>query len=222
MQKNIILCLLIASMAVFYQPVFGQAADKNVLDCLDGDNEDCLEETDENLKEETNEIPEPLVDEENMNTGSFALNIVKMIFALLLILALIYGLLWFLKKRRSYEQVGALENIGGISVGTNKSVQIVRIGSSMYLLGVGENVELLKELSAEEAEQVQLDKSQSPSVPAASFLQGMLRKKGTKEGQQSGNIERDFQASFQKELDKLKENRHQLMDNYKKKDDRDV
>src|SRR5699024_11744787 len=55
------------------------------------------------------------------------LNIVKMVFALLLILALIYTLLCFLKKRRSYEKAGSLENIGGISVGQQKSVQIIRI-----------------------------------------------------------------------------------------------
>lgn len=219
MQKKWILISLVIFI-VLLQPQFVLAADKPVSDCLN-DDEDCVEETDgtETNEEDTQNTSEQLLGDNTMAPSSLALNIVKMVFALLLILALIYTLLWFLKKRRTYEKVGALENIGGISVGQQKSVQVVRIGDKMYLLGVGDNVELLKELSEVEAEKIQTDMKQSPPMPATSFLQNIFQKRMDRTSNDSENTEQHFNDSFQKELDKLKETRHQMVNYYGKKDD---
>src|SRR5690625_648829 len=86
---------------------------------------------------------------ENDTLGSsFLLNILKMFFALLLILALIFLIakLWN-RKNNQLQQSNILENLGGIPLGQNKSLQIVRIGNRFYVLGIGESVELLMEIT---------------------------------------------------------------------------
>lgn len=42
-----------------------------------------------------------------------------------------------------------MQNLGGISVGSQKSVQLVKVGNSLYLVGVGEDVNMLKEITDE-------------------------------------------------------------------------
>lgn len=85
-----------------------------------------------------------------MEKDSLAISIVKTIVLLGLILFLIYFLLKLLnKKNRLFQQSKTLENLGGISLGQNKSIQVIRVGEKMYLIGVGDNVELLQEVSDE-------------------------------------------------------------------------
>jgi len=219
MYKKWILGILVLTFVVVLPPTSIFAADKPVSDCLN-DDEDCIEDSNdlETDEEDTNKSSKTLLDDDTAEP-SLGLNIVKMVFALLLILALIYTLLWFLKKRRSYEKAGSLENIGGISVGQQKSVQIIRIGDKMYLLGVGSNVELLKELSEEESENILQDMNQSTASPASSFVQDMLKRWNHKKSNETQATEQQFKTSFKQELDKLKEQRHQMIDDYNKKDD---
>ncbi|RYL92960.1 flagellar biosynthetic protein FliO [Sporolactobacillus sp. THM19-2] len=81
------------------------------------------------------------------NTNLF-LAFVKLIFALLLVLALIYILYRFAAKRTgSLRNGGQLKNLGGVSVGTNRSVQLIKIGNEIMVLGVGDTVRLLKEIT---------------------------------------------------------------------------
>lgn len=71
----------------------------------------------------------------------------KLIFALLIVLALIYLLYHFAAKRTGRFQASqALKNLGGISVGSNRSVQLVRIGEEILVVGVGDTVNLIKEI----------------------------------------------------------------------------
>ncbi len=64
-----------------------------------------------------------------MEKDSLAISIVKTIVLLGLILFLIYFLLKLLnKKNRLFQQSKTLENLGGISLGQNKSIQVIRVG----------------------------------------------------------------------------------------------
>ena len=40
-----------------------------------------------------------------------------------------------------------MKNMGGISLGQQKSVQLVVIGNQYYLIGVGDDIRLLKEIT---------------------------------------------------------------------------
>ncbi|MEK4228744.1 flagellar biosynthetic protein FliO [Solibacillus sp. FSL H8-0538] len=81
---------------------------------------------------------------------------IKILLSLVFVLALLIMVLKFLNKRNlNYQQNSIVRNIGGLSVGAQKSVQLLHIGNSLYVVGVGEDVRLLKEIaSPEEVEQI--------------------------------------------------------------------
>src|SRR5699024_6662513 len=151
--------LFIFLIGITALPIFVHSAEKNVSDCLKKE-EDCLQGSEESVDISNSEAE--LTESSTFSTTSLLFNIVKMVFALLLVLGLIYLLLLFIRKRNKlYNQVGHLENLGGISVGQSKSIQIVRIGTKMYLIGVGDNVELLEELTDEDLKESLLKKEES-------------------------------------------------------------
>ncbi|GKV67810.1 flagellar biosynthetic protein FliZ [Sporosarcina sp. NCCP-2716] len=68
--------------------------------------------------------------------------------ALLFVIALIYGMVKVVNTRNRITRHGKLmKNMGGLSLGQQKSIQLVQIGERYYLVGVGEDVRLLKELT---------------------------------------------------------------------------
>ena len=76
------------------------------------------------------------------------------LFTVIVVLALIVGLIilvlrFIAKKNRTWFQAKSIRNLGGIGVGQNKSVQLVKIGSSIYVVGVGEDVRLLDKIEDE-------------------------------------------------------------------------
>ncbi|WP_152444322.1 flagellar biosynthetic protein FliO [Bacillus sp. THAF10] len=75
---------------------------------------------------------------------------IKMIFALMFVLALLYLALKFINKRNKLGGTRAIETIGGTSLGANKSLQLVKVGDNILVVGVGESISLLKEITDEE------------------------------------------------------------------------
>lgn len=174
----------------------------NVLDCLE-DNAACEEDTGD--KKPNKPVSEADTEADTDTSGSLVFSIVKTVFALLLVLALIYLLLKFLNKRNKlFSQVKALENLGGISVGQSKSIQVVRIGTKVFLVGVGENVELLQEITDEEVKKDLINKDgfDSNTNSTTHLLPSFLQPKKDKQ-----NGENNFNHLFSKELEKLKKNR---------------
>lgn len=75
---------------------------------------------------------------------------VKMIFALIFVLFLIYIALRFINKKNKWFDNGrSVENIGGTNLGNNKSLQLVKVGNSILVVGVGDSINLLKEITDE-------------------------------------------------------------------------
>src|SRR5690625_6431262 len=189
---------------------------QNIKDCLE-QNEDCLEQDEQDsLVDSSNE--ENLTNE-RLNETSFFFNIVKMVFALLLILALIFFLSkLFNKKNKNLQQLNVMENMGGISVGQNKSIQIVRIGTSFYVVGVGENIELLNEITDEDLQQ-ELLRSKGETVEFHSLFQSFFRRGNSTDKQHKESTE-PILASLSAELDKLEKGRQTMMnENEQKRDD---
>lgn len=200
---SICTCLLICCF------VFGiisevSAEEPNAKECIDG-KVDCNELENNDSKETDKAGSED-------NGGSIVFDLIKMVFALLLVLALIYLLLKFLNKRNKiFQSVKALENVGGISVGQNKSIQIIRIGSRIYVVGVGDNVELLHEITNENEKLELLHSNQfQPKSLVSSLLQ-------TKDNEDSTS--KSFKSLFATELDKLKSGRKKMISNHKRKGD---
>ncbi|MGJ9458870.1 flagellar biosynthetic protein FliO [Oceanobacillus sp. CF4.6] len=200
-------CISLFSLVVCFT-VPTEAA-PNVTDCLDGE-VDCGESADISNEENNNDL---LTDTESI--GSLAFELVKMFFALVLVLALIYILIKFLNKRNKlFNQVKALDNLGGISVGQHKSIQIIRIGNQLYLVGVGDNVELLQEITNEEVKKdiMQSSERKNAEFPGGALLTSLMP---NKKDASNDSSESNFKMLFSKELENLKQNRTKMINKHK-------
>lgn len=180
------------------------AKEPNAKDCLEG-TVDCNEEEQRDGN---------ITDEESLNNtlqqGSLGFDLFKMVFFLIIVLALIYFLLKFLGKRtKMYQQASALESLGGISVGQNKSLQIIRVGTKIYLIGVGNNVDLLQEIDDDVLKEQILNQA-AERAQGFSSIQSLFGKlSGNKQAVESED--KEFKQSFEKELEKIKRNRQELI-----------
>ncbi|WP_462410740.1 flagellar biosynthetic protein FliO [Neobacillus sp. Marseille-QA0830] len=69
----------------------------------------------------------------------------KFIGSFLLIIALLFVLLKYLSgKKGIYAKRGPFHALGGHALGKNRSVQMILIGETLYILGVGEDVQLIR------------------------------------------------------------------------------
>lgn len=220
-QINFILFLVPFLILLMSHSVSAQPA--SVLDCLE--NEADCEEEENKLNEQRETINEDdleekdgseLVGNDSFKASTLFFNIIKMIIALLFVLALIYIFLLVLRKRNKLMQHHELlENLGGLSLGQNKSIQLIRIGSRIYVVGVGEHVDLMLEIT--EAEVLDTLLSADEDVENLSFLQTILP--STKGKSKESN---HFISQLSNELSKLKKNREELVDKVAEKDDEHV
>lgn len=84
-------------------------------------------------------------------TQSDAPSVVWMMAQVIVYLILIIGFFFLImkilaQKNRRRMQGRAVNPLGGVPLGQNKSLQIVEIGRSIYLLGVGDNVQLVHKI----------------------------------------------------------------------------
>lgn len=84
--------------------------------------------------------------------------LVKMVVSLIFIIVLIFLVLKFWAgKTKGIHARGPFLALGGCPLGTNRSIQAVMIGKTIYLLGVGENVQLIREITEGDEYQLILD-----------------------------------------------------------------
>jgi flagellar protein FliO/FliZ len=83
---------------------------------------------------------------------------VKFIFSFILVIGLLIVLLRFLSKRSRLMQTnGLVLPLGGQVLGNNRSLQVLLIGQTIYIVGVGETVTLIRTISQGEEYQHLLD-----------------------------------------------------------------
>jgi flagellar protein FliO/FliZ len=76
-----------------------------------------------------------------MGSGSSG-SIIRTIVALAIVIAVIYGLAWFVRHAKAAKNpaVGyGLEQLASLPLGTGRSVALVRVGSELHLLGVADH-----------------------------------------------------------------------------------
>lgn len=92
-----------------------------------------------------------------------------------LIVGLIYGLIKFLASRqRSLSNTGVVKVLGASSLGAQKSVQVIQVGDQVLVVGVGEDISLLTEITDEQQKELLLA-TEVPATQLAPF-QEMLQK----------------------------------------------
>lgn len=101
------------------------------------------------------------------DSGSMLGYMVQVIFSLGFILVLIYFLLRFLGKKQIGQTQGPIKIISAAPLGNGKTLQVILIGERLYIVGVGENVQLLKEIPPGEEADVILADAEIPSLNKA-------------------------------------------------------
>lgn len=143
-------------------------------------------------------------------TGTFdSLQMIgKVILFLILIIALFLVLIRFVNKKNQFSLFGRqVRSIGGVPLGQNKSIQIVEIGRSLYVVGVGDNIQLLEKINdPEEVAYVSgLLQSSGSDYPGFQAFGKWLGKLQTKKKDSVVEEEVEMTSSFQQVLhDKLK------------------
>jgi flagellar protein FliO/FliZ len=89
----------------------------------------------------------PAKAEDSQSPSLFPL-LIKFIISFILVIGLLFLLLRFLSKRGNLLQTnGPVLPIGGHTLGNNRSVQLLLIGQTIYVVGVGDDVTLIRTIS---------------------------------------------------------------------------
>lgn len=146
--------------------------------------------------------------------GITAGDVIKMIFALLFVICLLFLLLKFVgKKSRGFHRGQMIQNMGGAPLGGNRSLQVVRVGEKILVLGVGENVQLLDLIDDEKEYNRMIDEFNESSEPisaglAPKWLQGRKGMRGTEI--------QSFAGQLSAQLEGMKAERKVLYENLRK------
>jgi flagellar protein FliO/FliZ len=171
-------------------------------------------ETDTSTDADTDSLTPPAEDlpKDKADVGTSAGDYIKTLFALLFVLGLLFGLLKFVnRKNKLYDKNRLMKNMGGISLGQNKSIQLVVIGESYYVIGVGDDIRLLKEIT----DPVEVNKLvEFYEGDSSELTTGMLNRilaKITSKSKSDSNMKTeespDFSTIFQSRIEEMKEER---------------
>lgn len=207
---KVVAVILFFTLFVMLTPNLANAAkDQTVKDALGEE-----DQTDEQL--------EPLAEDELKPTQDTSLVaiIIKLIFYTLLILVMIYGLIKFLAiRQKKFQPNQAVKLIGGTPLGNNKSLQLVKVGDKVYLLGVADQVTLIKEFSnTDEISSIESDLEQQPTMlsnPIMNLSNSIIdfsKEKISKrlESKPTNGFEQLFKQSLNKQKSKQDQLKHDL------------
>jgi flagellar protein FliO/FliZ len=131
------------------------------------------------------------------DSGSLFGYLVQVVFSLGFIILLIYLLLRFFGKRQIGQNKGPIKVISATALGNGKTVQVVMIGESLYILGVGDDVQLLKHIPpGEEADAILAEAEIQPLANAWAWLPFGKKKQAEEEEElflASGMEDKSFQ-----------------------------
>ncbi|PFA67871.1 flagellar biosynthesis protein FliZ [Bacillus sp. AFS015802] len=174
---------------------------------------DCIEHPDKCEGQQTNEVEGS---ESGLATSVTFVDYLKMIVALVFVVALIYFLLKFInQKGRSFQQTKLINHLGGAPLGGNRSVQIVKVGKQVLVLGVGEDIQLLKEVRDEsEKEEILSYYEESQYPDAKSAVSSLLTRV---KGSSPEKAPSSFQAQFKSQLEEMNKGRKKMLEELKNK-----
>ncbi len=155
---------------------------------------------------------------EDIPKAGSAWDLIWVLFVLGIIVGLIVLVLRFIAKRnRGWGMNRSLRSLGGFSLGTNKSMQIVEWNDRIYVLGVGENVTLLESITDHEVVAALLAEHDSSTANTAPSIPEWLRKwtaRNNPQAEEPSAKESSSPTSFEKTLEnrlrQLSERRQQV------------
>jgi len=216
LQKGLFI-LLIGSLLFFLnldQSAFANSANDSV--------EDYFKNKDQSDKQTEEKDTNQQQEKENSSkeqVGITFVDVLKTIFALIFVVALLYFLLkWIQKKSRSYQSTKLLENLGGTQLGGNKSVQLVRVGQKILVVGVGDNIQLLSEINDEKEVEEMIQKySERFEQPGQQDVFGKFMTKIKEWNNPKKQEPTKFKHLFNQQLKEMSKRRKELYDDIEKK-----
>lgn len=207
-----------AAMAVFFLSLFAWFTPAAAYAAADANVTDWLEEKDSDAEQ-----PAETVAIEPVEKQSFVSIIAKLFFFTALIVVLIYGLIKFLAVRQQKLQPNqAVKLMGGTPLGNNKSLQLVKVGGKIYMIGVGDEVTLIKEFTDEtEVGSIEKDLEKQPTIFSnPKFKLPTKLFGGTAEPTEiEMQTDRGFENLFKQSLSKQKQKQQQFEQRLSESDD---
>lgn len=205
------------------EPTLANADNDSVSDFF---NQDQLESPETDVPEQpvVEQDDEDLSPQLTNQQTNLAVLIFQIIISLALIIGLIYGLLKFFNRSGRFSKQGEnLESLGGLSLGASKSVQLIKIGTKVYLVGVGDDVSLLTEITDEEVRQQLIEQKytdRSTQIPFLNQLKlkSLQKSRNQQDNDESSSEDKAFASLFKGELDAMKKKRAEIRANDKEEE----
>lgn len=118
---------------------------------------------------------------EPLGSNNTLLNLLNVIIVLALIVVLIVLLIRFLGRRNQSLMSGrSIRTLGAMGLGPNKSIQVIELGSSLYLIGVGEDISILDKVTDPAEVALIIEGFEDQSSSQSNFLAPLISKVRTK------------------------------------------
>lgn len=210
-RKLVLIALCFAVIVGCYHPLTVTAKDKTV--------DEWLKSEQTETKNEQNQTSNSLNETDDKSSHNISFPLFRMFIALAFIIFLIYALAKFINKRtRAFHGTRSLESLGGISVGQNRSIQLIKVGKRLLVVGVSDSIHLLKEITDEKEIQQFIEERQVSLQQDDIFTKSKQwlsnKTKGTAKGE-------NFTSVFDKQLKKIVEERKKVYSSVEKKESKD-
>ncbi|WP_449540019.1 flagellar biosynthetic protein FliO [Ferdinandcohnia sp. Marseille-Q9671] len=209
--KKVVIAILFFHALLVTFPV--QAEDGQI-DKSVHDNFGKQEEQTNNNEQENNVDEVPITTADELTAGDFF----RMIFTTLFVIGLIYLLLKFVNKRNKlFNQYKHIENLGGTSLGTNRSIQMIKVGDRILVVGVGDSIQLLKEI--EDTDEInEIIEQHNTSLESMIQPRDILNRFLEKRNEAKESEKPLFSSVLQKQLSELKQGRKKIVEHLENKE----
>ncbi len=211
---------LLFTLIGFQTQTYADQLNNSVKDCLEQPDA-CGEETNHSSqKDQLEDSSDGLKKGTENATSSVGLTLwdfLKMIFATVFVVGLLYFVLKFVnKKGRLFKSTQLIENLGGTVLGANRSVQLIKVGHRLLIVGVGENIQLLKEIEEEHEynQIISAYNNQLNQMASSNDMVTNIMKRVKGKGNQKDEGTLPFQVLLKKQLDELSKGRKQIYDHW--------
>ncbi|MFS1513188.1 flagellar biosynthetic protein FliO [Chengkuizengella sp. SCS-71B] len=145
-------------------------------------------------------------------------------FMLLFIIALIFLVFKFLSKKNTWMSNSLIKHLGGVKLGQKNSIQVIEFGGDIYLIGVGDEVQLIEKI--DQIEKINLIKqtlnSNQKSINLLSFksIFNSLNKNNEEEIHKDNHANSTFHEVIYEKMNNVKKRNQKIdsMINDKNKD----
>ncbi|MDF2924712.1 MAG: flagellar protein [Paenibacillaceae bacterium] len=151
------------------------------------------------------------------STGSVYMMLAQVVFFLLVIIGIFLFIMKIVsQKNKSFQSGRSIKSLGGLGLGQNKSVQLVQIGKSLYVLGVGNDVELVAKIEDQEEIEYIVEHLHAGTTREfkgfPTFGEWLKRLKGRQTRSEDLDVTPSFQAVFQEKMQRMANRQQDLED----------